>query len=557
MGCVMMSVLCFFLSGLSNIAFCRFTGVRGSQILTMALLHAGLFSGLLLWYEVFVSESYMYYDMGSWFMLGALNVNWGLYVDLSCAHLLLTVCVISYAVHVYSYVYMKDDPHLPLFISYLSFFSFFMMYLACSTDLFGILVGWEGIGVFSYLLIGYYTHRLSASKSALKAVVVNRISDGFLLWGILGLYWYSGSVNLDVIGCADGVDIPFMYGLAILIGAMGKSAQIGLHVWLADAMEGPTPVSALLHAACIVCAGVFVMVRLNLLYSDYIILIGCLTALMASIFGLFQTDLKRVIAFSTCSQLGYMMVSIGLGEYGADASMGHLMSHASFKAALFLSAGVIIMAAGHNQQFARYGSLSALHCSILCLVTMLIASLSLMGFVETSGFYSKETIINYTFVSFSPLADYAHYLLITAALFTSMYTIKLFIQSFLYDFSGYNLTVGPLSSVKHAFITMALSALLLDVVLKIWVGTNLLSGILFFIPWGTKTIPFGLMIAGILTASVSVTSKALWLVRFCASRWGFDQLYARTVVHLIFDLSRITWGSGDKGLFMLNGLRVR
>jgi NADH:ubiquinone oxidoreductase subunit 5 (subunit L)/multisubunit Na+/H+ antiporter MnhA subunit len=252
-----------------------------------------------------------------------------------------------------------------------------------------------------------------------------------------------------------------------------------------------------------------------------------------------------------------MMVSVGLGELGADASMSHLMSHASFKAALFLSAGVIIMSAGHNQQMARYGSLSALHCSLLCVVTMLVASLSLMGLIETSGFYSKETIINYSFISFNTLSDYAHTLLITAALFTCMYTVKLFVQSFLYDFSGYNLNVGTIHPVKHIFIVMALSALLLDIISKIWVGTSLLSGILFFIPWGAKTLPFGLLIAGMLTATVSVSSRQYWIVRFCATRWGFDQMYARNVVHLVLDLGRITWSTGDKGLFMLNNLRVR
>jgi len=534
--------------------FSRFIGIRGAQLLTIVLLNFGLFGGILLWLEIYIGESYYYYDLGNWFMLGSLFVNWGLYIDIQSAHLLLTICVISYAVHVYSYVYMKEDPHLPLFISYLSFFSFFMMYLACATDLFGILVGWEGIGVFSYLLIGYYTHRLSASKSALKAVVVNRISDGFLLWGILGLYWYNGTTDLDLV-TYNGTTSN-LYSIAILIGAMGKSAQISLHVWLADAMEGPTPVSALLHAACIVCAGVFVLVRLNVFYSDLIILVGFLTAFMASIFGLFQTDLKRVIAFSTCSQLGYMCVSVGLGEYGAEASMSHLMSHASFKAALFLSAGVIIMSAGHNQQFARYGSLSALHCSLLCFVTMLIASLSLMGLIETSGYYSKETIINYSYISFNPLADYAHTLLITAALFTCMYSIKLFVQSFLYDFSGYNPSIGPINPVKDILIGVALTALLMDIVLKIWIGTGLLSGILFFIPWATKTLPFGLLIAGVLTATVSVTSQKFWIIRFCATRWGFDQLYARTMVHLIYDLGRITWSTGDKGLLILRNLRV-
>jgi NADH:ubiquinone oxidoreductase subunit 5 (subunit L)/multisubunit Na+/H+ antiporter MnhA subunit len=260
---------------------------------------------------------------------------------------------------------------------------------------------------------------------------------------------------------------------AILIGAMGKSAQIGFHVWLADAMEGPTPVSALIHAATLVCAGVYVMVRLSVFYSDLIIVVGALTALMAGIFGFFQADLKRVIAFSTCSQLGYMMVSVGLGEFGADASICHLMTHASFKAALFLSAGVIIMSAGgSNQHMARYGGLSAIHCSLFCFATLLIACLCLMGMPETSGFYSKETIINYCYVCFNPLADYAHTLLILAALITCSYTVKLFIQSFLYDFSGNgfngvstdNSQPNPTS---HFLIGIAFTVLICDVVFKI------------------------------------------------------------------------------------------
>ncbi len=546
----------------------RFYGHRGSAIINVLCLFVAFISSLVMWYEVVFASCEVFMDLfGTWFTVGSFNVYWSLYFDLTTVHLLLTVTSVSFAVHCYALVYMKADPHLNLFMCYLSLFTFFMCVLVTGQDLILMLVGWEGIGVCSYLLIGYWSHRLSASKSALKAVVVNRLSDGLLLWGVLWIWWNTGSLEYDLITlsycsydnfAAGATESSAFLSTAILIGAMGKSAQIGFHVWLADAMEGPTPVSALIHAATLVCAGVYVMVRLSIFYDDLILVIGSLTAFMAGIFGFFQADLKRVIAFSTCSQLGYMMVSVGLGEFGADASICHLMTHASFKAALFLSAGVIIMAAGgSNQHMARYGGLSAVHCSLFCFVTLLIACLCLMGMPETSGFYSKETIINYSYVCFNPLADYAHTLLILAALITCSYTVKLFIQSFLYDFSGNDFNVSGISPNTHFLIGIAFTVLLSDIIFKIWTGTNLLSGILFFIPWGVKTLPVGLMIAGFLTATAAVTSQQFGIMRFCATRWGFDQLYARTLVNLVLDLGRITWFTGDKGLFIMNDQKIR
>ena len=546
------------LSGLfSGSTLARFYGHRGSSVLNIFCLFVAFVSSLIMWYEVVFASSEVLINLwGSWFTVGSFNVYWTLYFDLTTVHLLLTVTSVSFAVHCYALVYMKSDPHLNLFMCYLSLFTFFMCVLVTAQDLIVMLVGWEGIGVCSYLLIGYWSHRLSASKSALKAVVVNRLSDGLLLWGVLWIWWHTGSLEYDLVTLSG--DTSAFLSTAILIGAMGKSAQIGFHVWLADAMEGPTPVSALIHAATLVCAGVYVMVRLSIFYDDLIIVVGALTALMAGIFGYFQGDLKRVIAFSTCSQLGYMMVSVGLGEFGADASICHLMTHASFKAALFLSAGVIIMASGgSNQHMARYGGLSGIHCSLLSFVTLLIACLCLMGMPETSGFYSKETIINYSYVCFNPLADFAHTLLILAALITCSYTVKLFIQSFLYDYSGNDFNVSGINLNTSFLIGVAFTVLLCDIMFKIWTGTNLLSGILFFVPWGVKTLPVGLMIAGFLTATAAVTSQNWAIMRFCATRWGFDAIYARTLVHLILDLGRITWFLGDKGLFIMRDQKVR
>jgi NADH:ubiquinone oxidoreductase subunit 5 (subunit L)/multisubunit Na+/H+ antiporter MnhA subunit len=287
-----------------------------------------------------------------------------------------------------------------------------------------------------------------------------------------------------------------------------------------------------------------------------------------------------------------MMVSVGLGEYGAEASMTHLMTHASFKAALFLAAGVVITSAGGNQHMARYGGLSVSHCSGFCFLALLIGSLSLVGFPETSGFYSKEAILNlsYSFLNGGSLAIayYAHTLLYITALITACYTAKLFYQSFMFDFSGSQVNTwqpapehgsgaGPLvnmspkgATAAHSLgkkpsyggktdilLIVAMTILLLDVMLKVWVGTSLLSGILLFIPWGVKTLPFGLVIAGALSATALApgSSHQLYLLRFSATRWGFDQLYARTVVNMVLDWGRISWAAGDKGLFVIGKLK--
>jgi NADH:ubiquinone oxidoreductase subunit 5 (subunit L)/multisubunit Na+/H+ antiporter MnhA subunit len=246
-----------------------------------------------------------------------------------------------------------------------------------------------------------------------------------------------------------------------------------------------------------------------------------------------------------------MMVSVGLGEYGAEASMSHLMTHASFKAALFLAAGVIIMSTNGNQHMARYGGLSASHCSLFCLLTLLVGCLSLVGFPETSGFYSKDSILILSFMFFNPLADFAHTLLLISVFITSCYTIKLFMMVFMVDFSGSDFNVSPISKSSNLLIGAAFTILILDVLLKTWVGTNLLSGILFFLPWGVKTLPVGLFLAGLLTATSSIGSTSFALIRFCATRWGFDAIYARTLVNLVLDWGRITWSLGDKGIFFV------
>jgi proton-translocating NADH-quinone oxidoreductase chain L len=561
----------------------RNLGHRGVTVFSIISLTIAFISSACIWVDLYIGASPVWLDLfGPWFEVGTVTVSWIFYYDMLTAHMLFTVTSVSLAVHIFAVVYMRSDPHLSLFMSYLSLFTFFMLVYVCGDNLLVMLVGWEGIGVCSYLLIGYYSHRLAAVKSAQKAILVNRVSDGMLLWGVLWIWYYTGCLEYDLVLLNETSSISMFIVISVLIGAMGKSAQILFHVWLADAMEGPTPVSALIHAATLVTAGIYLMVRLGpfMAGSNLIILVGCLTAFMAGVFGFFQADLKRVIAFSTCSQLGYMMVSVGLGEFGAEASMTHLMTHASFKAALFLAAGVIIMSTSGNQHMARYGGLSVSHCSIFCFLTLLVGCLSLVGFPETSGFYSKEVILNLSYSFYNggslAIAYYAHTLLYIAALITSCYTAKLFYQSFMYDFSGplvnhpkdlltpkvlgdpYDNHLKYHAGKTNPLIIAAMTILIFDIILKIWVGTSLLSGILLFIPWGVKTLPFGLVIAGALSATALApgSSNQLYILRFCATRWGFDQLYARTIVNMVLDWGRISWFAGDKGLFIITGIPV-
>lgn len=538
---------CFISSIFNGSMIGRSLGQRGAIIVAISCLAVAFISSLMIWIEVCIMGCPVSIDLwGAWFHVGTFHASWSLNFDLLTAHMLLTVTGVSFAVHMYASDYMRSDPHQNLFLSYLSLFTAFMLVLVAADNLVLMLVGWEGIGVCSYLLIGYWSHRLSAVKSAQKAILVNRVSDGMLMWGIIWIWYHLGSLEYDLINVYSASGFV---GLAILIGAMGKSAQILFHVWLADAMEGPTPVSALIHAATLVTAGVYLLVRLHIHDETFVVLVGALTAFMAGVFGAHQADLKRVIAFSTCSQLGYMMVSVGLGETGGEASMGHLMTHASFKAALFLAAGMVISGSGGNQHMARYGG--SAHSSMFSMLTLMVGSLSLVGWPELSGFYSKETILNLAVVCADPIADVAHSLLLLTAMLTSAYTTKLFFQSFVVDFSGSSAT-----PVRNLLPTLAMGILLVDVMMKVWVGTNLLSGILFFVPWGVKTLPFGLVLAGIFTATAAVGSERFTLIRFCGTRWGFDQLFARSPVNPILDWGRVTWAVGDRGIMSPGTLRI-
>ena len=374
-----------------------------------------------------------------WIQSGGIDVEWAFRIDTLTAVMFVVVNTVSCLVHLYSIGYMHHDPHRPRFFAYLSLFTFAMLMLVTSDNLLQMFFGWEGVGLASYLLIGFWFKKPSASAAAMKAFIVNRVGDfGFIL-GISGLFVLFGSINFETIFAAAGSYLPAdgaasteavinLFGmqldkahaltavcLLLFMGSMGKSAQFLLHTWLPDAMEGPTPVSALIHAATMVTAGVFLVARMSPVFElspnalMFVTLIGAITAFFAATVGLVQNDIKRVIAYSTCSQLGYMFVALGVGAYGA--AIFHLFTHAFFKALLFLCAGSVIHAVDGEQDMRHMGGLRK-HIPIT-FWTMTVGNLALTGvgipgtMIGFAGFFSKDVIIESSFASHSPLAGFA------------------------------------------------------------------------------------------------------------------------------------------------------
>ena len=381
---------------------------------------------------------------------GDLNVQWALRVDTLTAVMLVVVTSVSSLVHLYSWGYMSEDPSQPRFFAYLSLFTFAMLMLVTADSLVQMFFGWEGVGLASYLLIGFWYHKPSANAAAIKAFVVNRVGDfGFSL-GIFGVFLVFGTVSIpEILEAAPGyagstigflgyrIDTITLLCILLFIGAMGKSAQLGLHTWLPDAMEGPTPVSALIHAATMVTAGVFMVCRLSPLFelsdvaTNLVTYVGAATALFAATVGTTQTDIKRVIAYSTCSQLGYMFFAAGTGAYGA--AMFHLFTHAFFKALLFLGAGSVIHAMHHEQDMRYYGGLRK-HIPFtfwaMMAGTLAITGVGVIGVFGFAGFYSKDAIIEAAFATGTEAGGVAFAVAVFAALLTSFYSWRLIFLTF-------------------------------------------------------------------------------------------------------------------------------
>lgn len=532
-------------------------------------------------------------NVARWIGSGNFQAHWVLRFDTLTAVMLVVVTSVSSCVHIYSVGYMHDDKSIARFMAYLSLFTFAMLMLVTADNLVQLFFGWEGVGVASYLLIGFYYHKESAHTAAMKAFVVNRVGDfGFVL-GILAMFALTGSVSFDAIfGSISsyqsatisifGLPLPALEVVSVLlfIGAMGKSAQLGLHTWLPDAMEGPTPVSALIHAATMVTAGVFLVCRMSPVIEyapvalDIITIVGALTAIFAATVGLTQFDIKRVIAYSTCSQLGYMFFAAGISAY--PAAMFHLTTHAFFKALLFLGAGSVIHALSGEQDLRKMGGVW--NQIPVTYAMMWIGSLALAGFPFFAGFYSKDMILEAAFGAHTGVGMFAFWLGCAAALLTAFYSWRLIILTF---HGTPRATDEVMANVHESpnVMTLPLVPLALGAIFAGWMGYDLFVGhhwqnfwrnSLFVLPshqamdsahhvptW-VKLLPIGLASAGVLSAyiayvrlpwlPVTLADKAGAVYQFLYNKWYFDELYDRIFVKPAMQIGQYLWVRGDKGV---------
>jgi NADH-quinone oxidoreductase subunit L len=487
-------------------------------------------------------------------------------------------------VHLYSIGYMEEDPHKPRFFAYLSLFTFAMLALVTADDFLQLFFGWEGVGLASYLLIGFWYKRPAATAAAIKAFIVNRVGDfGFAL-GIFAIFAVFGTIQYDTVFASAPdqagktmaflgmqVDVLTLICLLLFMGAMGKSAQFLLHTWLPDAMEGPTPVSALIHAATMVTAGVFMVSRLSPLFElapialAVVTVVGATTAFFAATVGLVQNDIKRVVAYSTCSQLGYMFAAAGVGAYGA--SMFHLFTHASFKALLFLGAGVVIMALHHEQDMRRMGGLRKVLPFTWAM--MLIGTLSLTGFPFTAGFASKDAIIEATYAAHSWVGNYAFVLTLLSAALTSFYSWRLMFLTF------EGKPRAPKEVMEHAheppwtmglpLVLLALGALLLGGLFfhlfigagqaEFWRGSLVTHDAHHDVPLWVILSPTVAMALGFAVAwyfyitnplvPLGLSKRFCGAYQFLLNAWYFDDLYDAIFVRPAKRLGHFLWKIGD------------
>ena len=422
--------------GLSPISLNNFySGIIGTLLVFVSLILS-----IIILLDIYSAEEIIYYDdFYKWISVGDLNIGMGYLIDKFSAIMLVVVLSISSIVHLYSIGYMKEETDFKRFFSYIALFTFSMILLVISNNLVQLFIGWEGVGLVSYLLIGFFYKKQSAIKANLKAFLVNRIGDMFFILGIVMVYAAFDSFDYKTIflnlNKIDLENLEIYFGLSyidfsclfLFIGAMAKSAQIPLHVWLPDSMEGPTPISALIHAATMVTAGIFMVGRLSPLYAlteftaDFILLVGASTALFIGAIAIFENDIKKVIAYSTISQLGYMVAALGINAY--TVSFFHLYTHAFFKALLFLCAGSIIMSLHHNQDIRKMGGLKSK--LPITYVSFMIGTLCIIGFPLTSGFFSKDLLLEVMLYEKSSISFVAYLMLLLAALVTTIYSLRL------------------------------------------------------------------------------------------------------------------------------------
>ncbi|MFA7439507.1 MAG: NADH-quinone oxidoreductase subunit L [Sphingomonadaceae bacterium] len=598
---VFLPLLAFLVSGIGN----RAIGNAAAKLVTTGALFVscalswGVFIGLIGGapaYDVVVLE---------WFRSGDLAVDWALRVDMLTGVMLVVITTVSALVHLYSWGYMAEDPDQPRFFAYLSLFTFAMLMLVTANNLVQMFLGWEGVGLASYLLIGFWYQRPSANAAAMKAFVVNRVGDfGFLL-GVFGLFMLFDTISIDAIlagvPTAEGATFTFLgqsvdaittLALLLFVGACGKSAQLPLHTWLPDAMEGPTPVSALIHAATMVTAGVFLVCRMSPLYeastvaSTVVIFVGALTALFAATVALTQNDIKRVIAYSTCSQLGYMFFAAGLGAYGA--AMFHLFTHAFFKALLFLGAGSVIHAMHHEQDMRFYGGLRK--AIPLTFAAMIIGTIAITGVNYTSGYFSKDAILFAAWENGGEAARVAFFIGIFVACLTSFYSWRLIFKTFFgearwigsehirhaVDYhddaqsgtGGYHAHESP-PVMLIPLAVLAAGALFAGIIFNdwfvggdetvFWAGTLVHDGAFYealhHVPAWVHWSPAMAMLIGLAVAwylyirrpgtSAEIRNSMRLIYNFLLNKWYFDELYQLIIVKPLLWLGRFFW-KGDK-----------
>ena len=592
----------FLIAGL----FGRSIGAKASEYVTSGLL---VISAVLSWvafFSVALGDSQLFtVPVLRFIESGALQASWALRIDTLTVVMLVVVNTVSALVHIYSIGYMHHDPHRPRFFAYLSLFTFAMLMLVTSDNLVQMFFGWEGVGLASYLLIGFWYKKPSANAAAIKAFVVNRVGDfGFLL-GLFGVFVLFGSVDFNTIfanaasfgeGAAEGEAVMNFLGYALnpataltvvclllFMGAMGKSAQVPLHTWLPDAMEGPTPVSALIHAATMVTAGVFMLARLSPIFEHshtallVVTFIGAFTAFFAATVGLVQNDIKRVIAYSTCSQLGYMFVALGLGFY--SAAIFHLFTHAFFKALLFLGSGSVIHAVSDEQDMRKMGGLRKLIPTTYWM--MIIGTIALTGVgipatvIGTAGFFSKDAIIEGAFASHSAMAGFAFTLLTIAAVFTSFYSWRLIFMTFHGKPRAsadvmHHVHESPPIMLVPLFI-LAAGALAAGFLFHDWfigehyaefwkaslftLDDNHILHEFHEVPFWVKLAPFVAMVVGFLVAyrfyiaspesPRQLAARHPALYQFLLNKWYFDELYDFLFVRPAMRLGRFLWKRGD------------
>ena len=580
--------------------FGRKIGPKGASIVTVTLLFITFLISVFAFYEVALIGSPTYIKLTTWVNSELFNVDWGFLFDSLTVVMCCVVTFVSTLVHLYSTEYMSHDPHLPRFMSYLSLFTFFMLILVTADNYIQMFVGWEGVGLCSYLLINFWFTRIQANKAAIKAMVLNRIGDFGLILGILIIFVKYKAVdyatvfamtplfvNDNFIFLNTDFNLVDIIGFLLFIGAIGKSAQLGLHTWLPDAMEGPTPVSALIHAATMVTAGVFLIARSSPLYEyapnilKIITVLGACTAFFAATVGLLQNDLKRVIAYSTCSQLGYMVFACGLSNY--SVGVFHLVNNAFFKALLFLGAGSVIHAVADEQDMRKMGGLKNLVPFTYSM--MVIGSLALIGFPFLTGFYSKDVILEVAYGKYTAEGHFSYILGSVGAFLTAFYSTRLLYLTFLSKPNGYKSVISAAYDSSYqiciALAVLSIPSIFIGFYTKdmiIGLGTDFWGNAIYvlpenmnmidaeFIEHSFKILPVILSLAGascsfllysfgsriLFQTKISFLGKKLY--NFLNKKWFFDKVYNEYIGQFFFKFGyNVSYKIIDRGIIEMFG----